>query len=221
MGISENIIKLKEELPDGVELVAVSKTYPPEDILKAYDAGQRVFGESRPQEMKAKREQLPEDIRWHMIGHLQTNKVKYIAPFVDLVHSVDSDRLLAEIDRQAARCGRKIDVLLEVHIAREESKHGWDAEELKAYIAGGGTAAYGNVRIRGLMGIATFTEDTEAVRGEFTRLRELYDGLRAGGFGPEFDTLSMGMTGDYRTAIECGSTMVRIGSMIFGERDYA
>ncbi|MCD8102713.1 MAG: YggS family pyridoxal phosphate-dependent enzyme [Alistipes sp.] len=221
MGIGDNIIKLKGELPEGVELVAVSKTYPSEDILEAYEAGQRVFGESRPQEMKAKHGELPGDIRWHMIGHLQTNKVKYIAPFVELVHSVDSDRLLAEIDRQAVRCGRTIDVLLEVHIAREESKHGWDAEELKAYMAAGSAAAYGNVRLRGLMGIATYTEDAEQVRGEFTRLRELFDRFCANGCGPRFDTLSMGMTGDYRLAVECGSNMVRIGSLIFGERDYA
>ena len=218
MSIKSEIVRLHQELPDGVTLVAVSKFHPVEALREAYDAGQRVFGESRPQEMCAKREQMPDDAEWHMIGHLQTNKVKYIAPFVALIHSVDSERLAEEIERQAARFGRTIDVLFEIHLAEEESKSGWDVEEFTAWVESADFATrLPHLRPRGLMTIGTLTEDIELNKREFVRLRELFDTLRPK-FGTEFDTLSMGMTSDYHEAIECGSTMVRIGSMIFGER---
>ena len=219
MSIKSEIVRLHQELPDGVTLVAVSKFHPVEALREAYDAGQRVFGESRPQEMCAKREQMPNDVEWHMIGHLQTNKVKYIAPFVALIHSVDSERLAEEIERQAARFGRTIDVLFEIHLAEEESKSGWDVEEFTAWVESADFATrLPHIRPRGLMTIGTLTEDIELNKREFVRLRELFDTLRPK-FGTEFDTLSMGMTSDYHEAIECGSTMVRIGSMIFGERE--
>ena len=218
MSIKSEIVRLHQELPNGVTLVAVSKFHPVEALREAYDAGQRVFGESRPQEMCAKREQMPDDVEWHMIGHLQTNKVKYIAPFVALIHSVDSERLAEEIERQAARFGRTIDVLFEIHLAEEESKSGWDVEEFTAWVESVNFATrLPHLRPRGLMTIGTLTEDIELNKREFVRLRELFDTLRPK-FGEEFDTLSMGMTSDYHEAIECGSTMVRIGSMIFGER---
>ena len=218
MSIKSEIVRLHQELPNGVTLVAVSKFHPVEALREAYDAGQRVFGESRPQEMCAKREQMPDDVEWHMIGHLQTNKVKYIAPFVALIHSVDSERLAEEIERQAARFGRTIDVLFEIHLAEEESKSGWDVEEFTAWIENVNFATrLPHLRPRGLMTIGTLTEDIELNKREFVRLRELFDTLRPK-LGAEFDTLSMGMTSDYHEAIECGSTMVRIGSMIFGER---
>lgn len=219
MSIKSEIVRLHQELPNGVTLVAVSKFHPVEALREAYDAGQRVFGESRPQEMCAKREQMPDDVEWHMIGHLQTNKVKYIAPFVALIHSVDSERLAEEIERQAARFGRTIDVLFEIHLAEEESKSGWDVEEFMAWVESADFATrLPHLRPRGLMTIGTLTEDIELNKREFVRLRELFDTLRPK-FGEEFDTLSMGMTSDYHEAIECGSTMVRIGSMIFGERE--
>ena len=218
MSIKSEIVRLHQELPNGVTLVAVSKFHPVEALREAYDAGQRVFGESRPQEMCAKREQMPDDAEWHMIGHLQTNKVKYIAPFVALIHSVDSERLAEEIERQATRFGRTIDVLFEIHLAEEESKSGWDVEEFTAWVESADFATrLPHLRPRGLMTIGTLTEDIELNKREFVRLRELFDTLRPK-FGAEFDTLSMGMTSDYHEAIECGSTMVRIGSMIFGER---
>ena len=218
MSIKSEIVRLHQELPNGVTLVAVSKFHPVEALREAYDAGQRVFGESRPQEMCAKREQMPDDVEWHMIGHLQTNKVKYIAPFVALIHSVDSERLAEEIERQATRFGRTIDVLFEIHLAEEESKSGWDVEEFTAWVESTDFATrLPHLRPRGLMTIGTLTEDIELNKREFVRLRELFDTLRPK-FGTEFDTLSMGMTSDYHEAIECGSTMVRIGSMIFGER---
>ncbi len=219
MSIKSEIVRLHQELPNGVTLVAVSKFHPVEALREAYDAGQRVFGESRPQEMCAKREQMPDDVEWHMIGHLQTNKVKYIAPFVALIHSIDSERLAEEIERQAARFGRTIDVLFEIHLAEEESKSGWDVEEFTAWVESTDFATrLPHLRPRGLMTIGTLTEDIELNKREFVRLRELFDTLRPK-FGAEFDTLSMGMTSDYHEAIECGSTMVRIGSMIFGERE--
>ena len=219
MSILSEIQTLHATLPEGVTLVAVSKFHPIEALREAYEAGQRIFGESRPQEMCAKQPLLPADVEWHMIGHLQTNKVKYIAPFVALIHSVDSARLVAEINRQAERCGRVIDVLFEVHLAEDESKSGWDEGEMREFIASGALADYPNVRVRGLMTIGTLTDDMELNKSEFRALRALFEELR-GEFGEEFDTVSMGMTSDYREAIECGSTMVRIGSKIFGERIY-
>ena len=220
MSVKAQITELLATLPQGVTLVAVSKFHPVEALREAYDAGQRIFGESRPQELVAKVAQLPTDIEWHMIGHLQTNKVKMIAPFVSLIHSVDSERLVAEIDRQAAKCERVIDVLFEVHLAEDESKSGWDREELLSFISSGALAAYPNVRVRGLMTIGTLTDDIELNKAEFRTLRALFESLRSQ-FSEAFDTVSMGMTSDYWEAIECGSTMVRIGSKIFGERDYS
>lgn len=220
MSVKAQITELLATLPQGVTLVAVSKFHPVEAIREAYDAGQRIFGESRPQELAAKVPQLPADTEWHMIGHLQTNKVKMIAPFVSLIHSVDSERLVAEIDRQAAKYERVIDVLFEVHLAEDESKSGWDKEELLEFIHSGASAEFHNVRVRGLMTIGTLTDDIELNKEEFRTLRALFESLRPY-FGDAFDTVSMGMTSDYQEAIECGSTMVRIGSKIFGERDYS
>ena len=210
---------MQTTLPSGVTLVAVSKFHPIEALREAYNAGQRIFGESRPQEMCAKQPQMPADVEWHMIGHLQTNKVKYIAPFVSLIHSVDSERLVVEIDRQAAKCGRVIDILFEVHLAEDESKSGWDSRELLEFIHSGVLAEFHNIRVRGLMTIGTLTDDIELNKEEFRTLRALFESLRPH-FGEAFDTVSMGMTSDYHEAIECGSTMVRIGSKIFGERSY-
>ena len=219
MSIQSQIAELQQTLPEGVTLVAVSKMQPIESLREAYEAGQRIFGESRPQEMCAKREQMPEDCRWHMIGHLQTNKVKYIAPFVEMIHSVDSLRLLDSINREAMKCGRRIDILLEVHLATEESKSGFSVEELREVIATEDIKDLAYIRVRGLMTIASNTDDEAVVAGEFKQLKNLFDELKPE-FGEHFDTLSMGMTSDYPLAIECGSTMVRIGSQIFGERNY-
>lgn len=218
MEIKEQLAVLRNEIPKEVTLVAVSKTHPDSKIVEAYEAGARIFGESRPQELKAKYESLPKDIKWHMIGHLQTNKVKYVAPFVDLIHSVDSERLLDAINKEAWKCGRIVDVLLEIHIASEEGKSGWSMEELSEYLESGNHKKLMNVRFRGIMGIATLTDDNEQIRAEFTSLRNAYESFRKKYFGKEFDTLSMGMTSDWRIALECGSNMVRIGSMIFGSR---
>ena len=220
MSVKSQLERVRATLPEYVTLVAVSKTHPVEAIAEAYEAGQRVFGESRPQELRAKYEALPRDIEWHMIGHLQTNKVKYIAPFVTLIHSVDSERLAEAIQVQAVKCGRTIDVLLEIHVAAEESKSGWAIEELRAAVASGLFERLPNVRVRGVMGIATNTDDMERVSADFVQLR-IYKEELAAYFGEQFDTLSMGMSDDYPTAIAAGSTMVRIGSTIFGERDYS
>ena len=217
MSIAQNVQHLRESLPSGVQLVAVSKTRTEEEILEAYHAGQRIFGENKVQEMVRKWETLPRDIQWHMVGHLQRNKVKYIAGFVSLIHGVDSTRLLREIDKRAEEHGRVIDCLLQVHIARESTKFGFDDSELRALLREGLPGELPHVRVRGLMGMATFTEDSGQVRREFRHLKSLFDELLAG--EPGADTLSMGMSGDYRIAIEEGSTMVRIGSSIFGARN--
>lgn len=220
MSVKSQLERVRVTLPEGVTLVAVSKTHPIEAIVEAYEAGQRVFGESRPQELRVKYEALPQDIEWHMIGHLQTNKIKYIAPFVAMIHSVDSERLAEAIQVQAAKCNRTIDVLLEIHVAEEESKSGWAIEELRAAVASGLFERLPNVRVRGVMGIATNTDDMERIVSDFVQLR-IYKEELAAHFGEQFDTLSMGMSDDYPTAIAAGSTMVRIGSTIFGERDYS
>lgn len=212
--------KVKKTIPDDVTLVAVSKTHAAEVIKEIYDAGQRIFGENRPQELKAKYDLLPKDIKWHMIGHLQTNKVKYIAPFVELIHSIDSDRLLDVIDKEAEKNDRVIDVLLEVRIAVEETKSGWNADELRQYLSEGKWKEYKNIRIKGLMTVASQTDDEEIIRREFRDMREMFKEFADEYFGSQFDMLSMGMTQDYMTAIDCGATMVRIGSLIFGARDY-
>ena len=219
MSIESQIKRFQGELPEGVKLLAVSKFHPVEAIVEAYEAGQRAFGESRPQELKQKYEVLPHDIEWHMIGHLQTNKVKYIAPFVHLIESLDSERLAEEIERQAAKCNRVIDCLLEIHVTDEDSKSGWDYAELLEFVRRGGFKALPHIRLRGVMGMATFTDDEAVVRADFERLAACKAEL-AEHFGEEFDTLSMGMSDDYRLAIEYGSTEVRIGSTIFGERVY-
>ena len=216
MSIAENLKKITDTLPEGVQLVAVSKTKSEAEIMEAYQAGHRTFGENKVQEMVRKWEALPKDIHWHMIGHVQRNKVKYMAPFVSLVEGVDSLRLLKEIDKRGAQHNRVIDCLLQVHIARESTKFGFDEDELRELLREGTPWELGHVRIRGLMGMATFTDDMDRVRAEFRGLKDLYDALRAEKEG--MDILSMGMSGDYRVAVEEGSTMVRIGSSIFGPR---
>lgn len=219
MSIAYQLSFVRSTLPQNVTLVAVSKTHPVETIREAYDAGHRIFGESRPQEMREKWEALPKDIEWHMIGHLQTNKVKYIVPFVALIHSVHSARLAEAIQREAARCGRTVEVLLEVRIADEETKSGWEMDALMNWLGSAPFALMPNVCVRGLMGIATNTDDGELIRRDFEVLKRHFDTLQPN-FGPRFNTLSMGMSHDYPIAVECGSTMVRVGSLIFGERDY-
>lgn len=219
MSVSERLHKILDTLPEGVKLVAVSKFHPAERLQEAYDAGQRIFGESRPQEMAAKYEQLPADIEWHMIGHLQTNKVKMIAPFVAMISSVDSERLIEEIERQAARNNRTIEILLEAHVADEQTKSGWSPDELKAYVASGALAAMPHIRVRGLMTIATNTDNEGIVRRDFQHIRDLFEELKSH-FDSNFDTLSIGMSDDYPIALEYGSTMVRIGTAIFGAREY-
>lgn len=217
--IAENLQEIKSNLPERVTLVAVSKTKPYEDIQAAYETGQRVFGENKIQEMVDKWENLPKDIEWHMIGHVQTNKIKYMAPFVSLVHGCDREKVVKYVNKEANKNDRTIDVLLQVHIAEEDSKFGFDEAELNEFIASGRWEGYDYVRYRGLMGMATFTEDADQVRREFKSLKAMFDRVKST-FGKDFDTLSMGMSGDYEIAIEEGSTMVRIGSSIFGERNY-
>lgn len=223
MTIQENIHSYTEELAtSGSQLCAVSKTKPAEDIAKAYEAGQRIFGENKAQEMAAKYEELPKDIEWHMIGHLQRNKVKYIAPFVSLIHSVDSERLLREINKQGKKAGRVIPCLLQVHIAEEESKFGLDRDEVMAILDPDVLDELSFVEIRGLMGMATNTDDKEQVRKEFSGLKRLFDTISKEHSSERITMkeLSMGMSGDYRIALEQGSTLVRIGSAIFGARNY-
>lgn len=217
MAISAKIKELQASLPQGVTLVAVSKFHPVEALKEAYEAGQRVFGESRVQELLVKYEALPKDIEWQMIGHLQTNKVRQIVPFVSLIQSVDSIRLAECINREAERIGRVVDILLEIHVAQEESKTGWKYDELVEYLQSGAFAELKNIRVRGVMGMATNTDDEATIRNDFERLAECKQQL-AEYFDEAFDTLSMGMSDDYQLAIECGSTMVRIGSSIFGDR---
>ena len=213
MSIVTAIEQIRHELPSTVQLVAVSKFKPVEDIRLAYDAGQRAFGENRPQELALKAQLLPADIQWHFIGHLQTNKVKLILPYVTLIHSVDSERLLAEIDKQARTLGKTVDCLLEVHIAREATKQGFLPEEAEAVARHIGD--YPNVRLRGVMGMATFTDDFAEVRQEFRTLKALSQRLSD---IPGCDQVSMGMSEDWRIAVEEGTTIVRIGTFIFGKR---
>lgn len=235
--ISETIEKLDKELPPEVKLVAVSKFHPLSSIIEAYSAGQRVFAESRPQELFSKVSELGRmaasigstacpDICWHFIGHLQTNKLKMVLPYVSMVQSVDSVRLLEAIDRWAVENGRVIDVLLEYHVAQEQTKQGFTREEIIDIVSGG--RSWPGIRLRGLMGMATCTEDETVIRGDFACIKALFDEISSGSCLPEgglshledFDQLSIGMTSDYRIAMEYGSTMVRIGTMIFGERQY-
>lgn len=219
MSVASKISEIRAALPSGVTLVAVSKFHSAEAILEAYGAGQRIFGESRVQELTVKFETLPKDIEWHMIGHLQTNKVRTIAPFVSLIQSVDSQRLAECIDREAARCNRVIDCLLELHVSSDESKSGWDLDELRSYLATGAFRELKNIRFRGIMGMATYTDDVNIIRADFEALAAAKRELEPL-FDDDFNILSMGMSDDYPIAVECGSTMVRIGSSIFGLRNY-
>ena len=227
MQVADRIQEVRRELPEGVTLCAVSKYHPIEAVKEAYEAGQRIFGESREQEVRLKWEALPKDIEWHFIGHLQTNKVKYIAPFVSLIQSVDSERLLDEIQKQAAKNSRVIDVLLEVHIAQEESKSGFNPDELTDLLASVNIGQrWPNVNLKGIMAMATFTDDENQIRNEFHSLmtcyRQLLDGPLAqqGITAEQFAIRSFGMSEDYKIAVAEGSNMVRIGSHIFGEREY-
>ena len=220
MSIKDNLLNIKQSLPPHVTLVAVSKTKPVSDLMESYEAGQRIFGENKIQEMTAKYEEMPKDVEWHMIGHVQTNKVKYMAPFVNLVHGVDSLKLLKEINKQAKKNNRVINCLLQMHIAEEETKFGMDETELNELLASEEFTQMQNIKVTGLMGMATFTENEAQVKKEFTHLKVIFDSIRqkteAANLKPEI--LSMGMSGDYKTAIECGSTMIRVGSSIFGSR---
>ncbi|WP_166925216.1 YggS family pyridoxal phosphate-dependent enzyme [Flavobacterium poyangense] len=221
MSIASKLNSIKATLPENVTLVAVSKTKPVADLMEAYEAGQRIFGENKIQEMTDKWEQMPKDIQWHMIGHVQTNKVKFMAPFVSLIHGVDSLKLLQEINKQAAKNNRVIDCLLQMHIAEEETKFGLDENELNTLLASTEFKEMKNIRILGLMGMATFTENQNQIKKEFIYLKYIFDSLRdrdAQQCISTISTISMGMSGDYQLAIACGSTMVRIGSSIFGGR---
>ncbi len=215
--ISKNYQKIINELPQNVQLVAVSKTYTVEDILHVYNSGQRIFGENKVQELAEKYPQLPKDIQWHLIGHLQTNKVKYIAEFIDTIQSVDSEKLLEEINKQAEKFQRKIKVLLQVKIAEEETKFGLEIHEAKEIFQNYLHGKYPNIEIKGLMGMATFTDDKKQVNKEFSLLKQLFDKLS---LLKKLDILSMGMSGDFKEAIACGANSVRIGSAIFGSRQY-
>ena len=218
--IAKNLTEIKSGIPENVTLVAVSKTKPNEVLMEAYEAGQRIFGENRVQELIPKSETLPKDIEWHMIGHLQSNKIKYIAPFVSCIHSVDKVKLLQEINKQAAKNERVIRVLLQFHIAQEETKFGLSLEEAETYFASPEFAELNNIEIAGVMGMATFTDNETQVRNEFKTLKAIFDKLKTSFFPTQtsFKEISMGMSGDYKIAIEEGSTMVRVGSSIFGIR---
>lgn len=218
MSIQENYNDIKSRLPENVELVAVSKTHPTSAILEVYDLGQKVFGENKVQELVEKYPLLPKDIQWHIIGHLQTNKVKYIAEFVDTIQSVDSEKLLKEINKEAGKYNRTIKVLLQVKIAEEDTKFGLETEEAKSLFEKFVNGEFENIAITGLMGMATFTEDENQIKKEFSVLKNLFDELSK---TRKLETLSMGMSDDFPIAIECGANSVRVGSAIFGRRDYS
>lgn len=219
MSIQDNLLQIKQSLPASVTLVAVSKTKPVADLMHAYNAGQRIFGENKIQEMVEKYEQMPKDIAWHMIGHVQTNKVKFMAPFVALIHGVDSLKLLEEINKQALKNNRIIDCLLQIHIAEEETKFGLNEAELIELLQSDTFKNLHNIKVIGLMGMATFTENQSQIRKEFQHLKTIFDNNQQPTTNNcQLTTLSMGMSGDYQLAIECGSNMVRIGSSIFGGR---
>ncbi len=218
--IASKITTLKDNLPNDVTLVAVSKTKPIAAITEAYEAGQRIFGENKAQELQEKYEALPKDIVWHFIGHLQTNKVKYIAPFVDLIHSIDSEKLLKEVDKEAKKNNRIIPCLLQFHIAEEETKFGFSFEEAKELLESDNFLQYQNIQLVGVMGMASFTEDEELIRSEFQTLHDYFQVIKSHyfKFNADFKEISMGMSGDYQLAIEHGSTLIRLGSTIFGSR---
>lgn len=219
--IKENLNKVRATVPENVTLIAVSKTKPVSDLQEAYDAGQRIFGENKALEMRDKYQELPKDVKWHFIGHLQTNKIKYIVPFVTLIHSIDSASLLEAVNKEAVKNNRVIDCLLQFHIAQEETKFGLDVEEAKTMIESDNFKKLNNVRIVGVMGMATFTDDENQVRNEFKTLKNIFDTLKDNYFKDDsFKEISMGMSDDYPIAIEEGATMVRVGSKIFGARNY-
>lgn len=220
--IGSQINAINETLPAGVRLVAVSKFHSIEALKEAYDAGQRIFGESRVQELAQKHVLMPDDVQWHFIGHLQTNKVRQLIPYVSLIHSVDSLRLLEHVNDEARRIGRVVDVLLQLHVAKEETKFGFSCGECLDLVKNGSLERLENVRVCGVMGMATNTDDETEVRGEFVAIKSVFDELKAGYFAgkPYFCEISMGMSDDYRIAVEEGSTLVRIGTTIFGNRNY-
>lgn len=222
MSIASQLQQIKKTLPTSVQLVAVSKTKPIANIEEAYQTGQRIFGENKVQELQTKYPALPKDIQWHMIGHLQSNKVKYIAPFIDLIHGVESFKLLKEINKQALKNDRIIPVLLQFHIAKESSKFGLNLEEAKLILENEQYKEFNNVQVVGIMGMATFTDNNTQVKNEFSSLKSIFDFLKTNYFSDSltFKEISMGMSGDYQLAIQEGSTMVRVGSSIFGERNY-
>jgi len=220
MSIKNNLLQIKSTLPSNVTLVAVSKTKPVIDLMEAYAAGQRIFGENKIQEMTEKWEQMPKDIQWHMIGHVQTNKVKFMAEYVSLIHGVDSMKLLQEINKQAQKHNRVIDCLLQIHIAEEETKFGLDEAELSELLSSSEFKQLQNIKIVGLMGMATFTDNQNQIKKEFLHLKSIFDRTKSLSIvNCQLSIISMGMSGDYQLAIECGSTMVRIGSSIFGNRN--
>ena len=222
MSVQQNIISIRKHIPAHVQLVCVSKFHPDEELLEAYHAGERVFGESKVQEMCGKQQRLPKDIHWHFIGHLQTNKIKQIVPFVQLIHGVDTFKLPVEINKQAVKPNRKVNCLLQVYIASEATKFGFSPDELKSLLATVEWQELKNINIAGLMGMATFTDDKNQIRSEFKLLKMLFDELKNTYFADNasFKEISMGMSDDYQIAIEEGSTMVRVGSSIFGVRNY-
>ncbi|MGB2686214.1 MAG: YggS family pyridoxal phosphate-dependent enzyme [Olleya sp.] len=218
MSIKQNLNQIQATLPKHVTLVAVSKTKPVTDLMEAYNAGQRIFGENKIQEMADKHQEMPKDIKWHMIGHVQTNKVKYMAEFVDLIHGVESFKLLKEINKQAKKHERSIDCLLQIKIASEDSKFGMSIPDATSLLKSEEFSALTNINVIGVMGMATFTEDQNQIKQEFDLLKTTFDSLQK--LHPSLKTISMGMSGDYQLAIDCGSTMVRVGSSIFGARNY-
>lgn len=218
MSIHDNLKKITSSLPNHVTLVAVSKTKPIEDIMEAYNAGQRIFGENKIQEMVEKHEHMPKDIQWHMIGHVQRNKVKYMAPFVSLIHGVENFKVLKEVNKQAAKHNRIIDCLLQIKIAEEDSKFGMTPEDAKTILSSETCKTLKHVNVTGVMGMATFTDDQEQIKNEFSNLKLIFENLKS--IDSNLKVISMGMSGDYQLAISCGSNMVRIGSSIFGERNY-
>ena len=220
MKIKKNLQSILSKIPDHVKLVSVTKTKPVSDIMEAYEAGQRAFGENKIQELVDKFDQLPTDIEWHMIGHVQRNKVKYIAPFVSLIHGVDNFKLLKEINKQAEKNNRIIDCLLQIKIASEDSKFGMTAKEATDILKSEEFSELKNVSIKGVMGMATFTDDTNQIKKEFKYLKQVFDDLKkAQTYNSQINTISMGMSGDFQLAIECGSNMIRVGSSIFGARN--